>query len=155
VLIILFDLGEQHFAIKANDIQKIIHLVNFTSIPQAPHYVAGLFEHHGTLIPVVDLKQLIYKKPSEKYRSTRIFLCHYQFNQQTYTLGMIGEKMTETLKKSPEELMELGMKFQEDQLITEIINHNDGIIHCLNIQHLMNNDLKQILMNTEKKTPLI
>jgi len=51
-----FVLGDESFAISVLKIREIIRLTAITAVPQMPHYVKGVINLWGKIIPVVDLR---------------------------------------------------------------------------------------------------
>ena len=51
-----FKLGEETYGIEILKIQEIIGILNITHVPNAPHYIRGVFNLRGKVIPVVDLR---------------------------------------------------------------------------------------------------
>ena len=51
-----FKLGEETYGIEILKIQEIIGILYITHVPNAPHYIRGVFNLRGKVIPVVDLR---------------------------------------------------------------------------------------------------
>lgn len=51
-----FALGDDRFALPANDVIEVVRAVAITPLPGAPAAVAGAIDFHGTLVPVFDLR---------------------------------------------------------------------------------------------------
>jgi chemotaxis protein CheZ len=54
-----FRLGESEYTIPILKVREIINTPNITTLPQSPHYMKGIVNLRGKIIPVVDLKELI------------------------------------------------------------------------------------------------
>ena len=77
MLFLVFQLGKDRYAIEAHQVIEVLPLVNVKQIPQAPAGVAGVFDYHGTSVPLIDLAELALGKPSRRWMSTRIILVKY------------------------------------------------------------------------------
>ena len=60
-----FLLHNGEFAIPIMRVREIINLPEITHIPQSPHYLKGITNLRGSVIPVVDLKKLIHIPEAE------------------------------------------------------------------------------------------
>ena len=64
MLFLLFQMGEDRYAIEATQVLEVLPLVNFKRIPGAPSSMAGVFNYHGTPVPLIDLSELALGRPS-------------------------------------------------------------------------------------------
>ncbi len=51
-----FTLGEQEFGINLLKVKEIISLVEITHVPHTPHFVKGIINLRGNIVPVIDLR---------------------------------------------------------------------------------------------------
>ncbi len=65
MLLLVFQLGNDHYALDAAQIAEVMPLVDITRIPQAPAGVAGMFDCRGVPVPVVDLSQLMLGRSAQ------------------------------------------------------------------------------------------
>src|SRR5919201_580300 len=102
MLFLLFQLDENRYALDAGQVAEVLPLVDIKQIPQAPRAVAGIFNYRGGPLAGVELTQLTVARPAQKRLSTRIVLVHYlDDNGEKRLLGLIAEKVTETLRREP------------------------------------------------------
>jgi len=55
--LVSFNLGQEEYAVDIIKVQEINRMVTITSIPNAPHYVDGVINLRGKVIPVVNLRK--------------------------------------------------------------------------------------------------
>ena len=77
MLFLLFELGNDRYALDVRQIAEVLPLVAVKQIPRAPQAMTGLFNYRGAPVPVIDLSQLTLGRPSARRLSTRIVLVHY------------------------------------------------------------------------------
>jgi hypothetical protein len=77
MLMVLFQLGAERYAVDSHCVVEIVPMVDFKPVPHAPDYVAGLFNYRETVVPVIDLCHLTQKRPCLKHLSSRIILVDY------------------------------------------------------------------------------
>src|SRR5215210_1359987 len=100
MLFLLFQLGDQRFAMDIKQVAEVLPLVEITALPQAPDGVAGVFQYRGAPVPAIDLSQLTLGQPAPHPLNTRILLVRYPDEAgDTHLLGLIAEKATETARR--------------------------------------------------------
>lgn len=98
MLLLLFKIGEGHFALAASQAKRVVPLIVLSRIPDAPDFVAGLMNYRGTWIPICDLCLLATGKPSSFRISTRIILVDYiHADGRSDILGLMAEHVVETV----------------------------------------------------------
>lgn len=78
MLFLLFQLGEQRYALEARRVVEILPFLALSKIPQSPRGLAGIFMHRGQPLPALDLCELLLHRPARERLSTRIIVINYQ-----------------------------------------------------------------------------
>ena len=114
MLLLLFKIGQGHFAIAASQVRKVIPRVALTGIADAPEYTAGLLNFRGAFVPVIDLCRLAAGKSAALRISSRIILVDYTLTDgRSAILGLLAEDVVETVRS------------KEPLLPSVVINLND------------------------------
>ncbi len=53
---VIFHLQDEQFAVSANHVREMVAMPKVVSVPQAPHYIKGVINLRGQVIPVIDLR---------------------------------------------------------------------------------------------------
>ncbi len=69
MLMLLFQIGDERWAIAASEVKAVIPLVNLQ--PHSQPMIAGLLNYHGEILPAVDVSALIARKAAPQMLSTR------------------------------------------------------------------------------------
>jgi len=64
--VIVFLLGDTEFAVPITQAVRIVRLSPVTRVPRAPHFLAGVINVEGDIIPVIDLKKR-FSLPASSY----------------------------------------------------------------------------------------
>lgn len=72
--VLRFSLGTEDYSIKVGYVQTIIELVVVTPLPNTPKFIYGITNLRGTLIPVVDLREMFDMTSSETVSRTVVIL---------------------------------------------------------------------------------
>ncbi len=109
MLFLLFQIGNDRYAIEAQQAIEVLPLVELKRIPQSARGVAGIFNYRGRPVPAIDLSELTTGQPARECLSTRIIIV-----QQTdpagrgQLIGLIAERATELLRRESKELVTPG-----------------------------------------------
>jgi chemotaxis-related protein WspB len=138
MLILLFDVGEDRYALPTDRVIEITPLVHLKKIPIAPPYVAGLMNYRGTAVPVVDLCSLIEGKPCAERLSTRIIIVHYPYSDnESRTLALIAEQVTETAKCKDQLTSSSGVLLDKTLYDQEIEIDKKGMIQWFDLKRML------------------
>lgn len=79
MLFLLFELDGERYALDAREIAHVLPLAPVRPHPGTPPWIAGLIEHEGAPVPVVDLAMLALGRPARALMSTRLVLVYDRF----------------------------------------------------------------------------
>lgn len=63
--LIAFRIGDQEFCVNIMSVREIRGWTKATPLPHAPHYVMGVINLRGAVLPIMDLSQRLGMKPAE------------------------------------------------------------------------------------------
>ena len=145
-MFITFYVGLDRYAQKVNSITEIIPMVNLNKIPLAEKYIKGVFNYRGDPVPVIDLCELYTGKPCAERMSTRIIIINYEDdNQHTHTLGLIAEKVTESINMELSEFKSAGINVENAPFLSGIANDENGLIQLVEPDKILPKDISDIL----------
>jgi chemotaxis-related protein WspB len=143
---LIFQLGNDRYALEAVRIVEVLPLVELKHIPQAPRGVAGIFNYRGTPVPAVDLSELTLGRASGQRMSTRIIIIHYPDETgKKQPLGLIAEHATEIIRRNREDFIEPGLKGGQPDYLGPVLMDPRGTIQWVREQHLLPNHVRDVL----------
>ena len=92
--LVSFNIGTEEFGVDILKVQEINRMVEITKVPQAPHYVEGVINLRGKVIPIVDLRKRFDLEIKEYDKNTRIVVVDIGGN----IMGMIVDAVSEVLR---------------------------------------------------------
>jgi len=92
--LVSFNIGSEEFGVDILKVQEINRMVDITKVPQAPHYVEGVINLRGKVIPIVDLRKRFNLELKEHDKNTRIVVVDILGN----IMGMIVDAVSEVLR---------------------------------------------------------
>ena len=99
--LVSFQLGPEEYAIDILGVQEIIRLVEITHVPNAPHYVDGVVNLRGKVIPIINFRNRFGLSSTEPTKDTRIIVVEVA----RLILGFMVDSVEEVLRL-PEDLIE-------------------------------------------------
>ncbi len=74
--VVIFTLDERQFGLPLGTVERVVHMVEITSVPQAPALVRGIINFHGQTIAVYDLRERLGLPPREPEVSDLLLIAH-------------------------------------------------------------------------------
>ena len=146
MLFLSFSLGSDRYAVNASQVVEILPLVTTKQIPHAPEFIVGLMDYRGSPVPVIDLCQLTLGRAYSKVLSTRIVLVKYRkHNGNHEILGLIAERVTETIQRSMEEFNSSGLKLDDAPYLGPVLNESSGMVQTVEVNELLSNKVQLML----------
>jgi len=148
MLFLLFQLGNERYALQANRVVEVVPLLELRRMPQAPTGVAGIFNYRGQPVPAVDLCELTLGQPANERFSTRIIIVNYPDDQGTnHLLGLIAEHATEMLRKDASEFLDSGIKLSQAPYLGPILMDNHRPVQWIYEQRLLPEPVRDLLFS--------
>jgi purine-binding chemotaxis protein CheW len=124
-----FKVGEVSYAIAIQSVREIINPAPLTVLPHLPPAIAGVTDHRGTVIPVIDLRARFgVPKATEPLRVKWILI-----DAVGQDIGLIVDSVTEVFGTGGEELKpapNLGGN-EDSRAIQGVVSHNGRLVFVL------------------------
>jgi purine-binding chemotaxis protein CheW len=92
-----FRLAKEEFAIDVLSVREIMGLQDVTEVPQTPHYVKGVINLRGKVIPVIDLRVKFGLPEAEYTHRTCIIVVQLETRAGRLLMGSIVDGVSEVL----------------------------------------------------------
>ncbi len=92
--LVSFQLGPEEYAIDILGVQEIIRLVEITHVPNAPHFVEGVLNLRGKVIPIINFRTRLGLPSVEPTKDTRIIVVEVAH----LILGFIVDSVEEVMR---------------------------------------------------------
>ena len=136
MLMLLFYIGEERYACECDYILEIIPNVSLTSVTHTQKYVIGVLNYSGAPVPVVDFTLLCEERNSTPYLSTRIVILRREKGGEIQTLGLLTERVTDTITHDLEDFSDSGMHLRNASYLGGVLHDKKGVIHSVLIDQL-------------------
>lgn len=95
-----FMLGDVHYAVPIERVREIVNPLPLTELPHAPPAIAGVADHRGEVIPVIDLRTRFGLEPQPDQRRTKWVLVRVDDR----SVGLRVDRVTEVFGQAGEAL---------------------------------------------------
>jgi purine-binding chemotaxis protein CheW len=92
--LVSFILGQEEYALDILLVQEIIRMLRITRVPRAPHYIEGVVNLRGNVIPVFDLHRRFGLSERVNSERTRIIVVKVQ----EIIAGLVVDGVSEVLR---------------------------------------------------------
>ncbi len=97
-----FNIGKEEFGIEIRFVTEIIGGIQaITEVPEVPHYVKGIINLRGKIIPVIDVN-LRFKREAKEYTDRT---CIIVIDIDDLSVGLIVDNVTEVLSIPEEDIV--------------------------------------------------
>jgi chemotaxis-related protein WspB len=146
MLLLQFQAGTDRYGLDVSRVIEVIPMVVFRTLPHAEPTVAGIFNYRGAMVPVIDLTCLLTGTPSRPLFSTRVILVDYPGpDSERHVLGLLAERVTETIFCSEEELMPAGIAVEGAPYLGDLLLHGGSMIQRVTVEKLLPSSLRESL----------
>src|SRR4030065_2507153 len=84
---VVFQLGETLFGVDVQRMLRIVHLSRITRVPRAPHFLEGVFNYRGQVVPVLDLHKRLALPGVEYGDQVRVLIAELE----AQPVGMLAD----------------------------------------------------------------
>ena len=96
--LVSFHVGAEEFGLNILRVQEIIRLPQVTRVPNSPHFVKGVINLRGKVIPVIGMRKRLGLEEQPEDKQTRIMVVE----TQGAVLGFIVDSVSEVLRITSE-----------------------------------------------------
>lgn len=133
--IVVFKLGDEHFAVETDRVQSINDIMSITKVPKAPSYIKGLINLRGSIKSLVDLNLLLDVNHGNEQNSIIILTVEDE------EIGISVDEVEEVLDIDEKNIQKLDKDNDKDKAqpyIKGILNYEDKLLTIIDIDKLLN-----------------
>jgi purine-binding chemotaxis protein CheW len=92
-----FALAQEEYGLEILKVREIIGYIAVTAVPQTPHYVKGVINLRGQVIPVIDLRSKFGMETAEVTDETCIIVVEINQDSRKFSTGIMVDCVQEVL----------------------------------------------------------
>ncbi len=131
---VVFGIGEEEYGVDIQKVTTIEQMRQITRVPKTPHYLKGVINLRGDIIPIVDLRKKFALEEVEYTEDTRIII----FKLEDVFIGIIVDNVAEVIQLNDEDIdsvTNLGNEISSDYILG-VGKIDQRIVTLLNIEKL-------------------
>ena len=131
--IVVFKLGDEHFAVETDRVQSINDIMSITRVPKAPAYIKGLINLRGSIKSLVDLNLLLDVNHGNQQNNIIILTVEDE------EIGISVDEVEEVLDIDEKNIQKLNKDNDKNQpYVKGILNYEDKLLTIIDIDKLLN-----------------
>lgn len=135
-----FVLGSEEYGLEILKVQEINGMMDITRVPRTPHYVRGVINLRGRVIPIISLRDKFKMAQVEDTEKTCIIVVQVKYQDDSLTMGIIVDEVSEVLSiaaGSIEPPPSFGGGMEETDFITGMGKLTDKVVILLDIDRVL------------------
>lgn len=139
---LVFHLDRDRYGLAARSIERVLPLLACKGMPGTPPWVVGLFDYHGTPVPVLDLSMRAVGQPAPDCLDTRLVLVRYRAAGNAL-LGLVAERVTGIERVDPSLFCDAGIA-QEARYLGKVATPA-GMLQLIEPDYLLDEAMRAVL----------
>ena len=133
-----FRLGDEAFAANTSKVLSILEMTKITEVPQAPHFMKGIINLRGKVLPIIDIRMKFGMTPTVYTSNTCIVVMDIAMETGSVELGVLVDSVESVLEIERDKVLEapsIGSRYKAD-FIEGVIHEGDNFIMLLDIDKI-------------------
>jgi purine-binding chemotaxis protein CheW len=152
IQVVSFKLGSEEYGVDIAQVQEINRMVTITHVPRAPHFMEGVINLRGQLIPIIDLRARFGMPRVEHTKNTRIVVTEIGSKR----VGMVVDSVSEVLRLPVEQIEDAPEMISgiDTEYIRGVGKIEDRLIIMLDLSRVISGAERRELENADVETAL-
>ena len=132
---IVIKVGEEQYGIDIKYVDNIIHITSITRVPKVAHYVKGVINVRGEVIPVMDIRLKMGLMEAEYTKDSRIVIVK---SEQHGFVGLIVDVVKEVVTLDVGNIEKMSYdRTGKDMFVTGVGKHQGALISLLDLNEVL------------------
>lgn len=142
IQLVSFHLNNEEYGVEVLKVREIIRMVNITHMPNTPHYVEGIINLRGKVIPIISMCKQFGLMDAESSSQTRVII----MDVGGELLGFTVDAVSEVIRVSASEIQpspSVAAGGIDQEYIAGVINHGEKLLVLLNLDMMFSDEEKE------------
>lgn len=146
IQLVSFSLDNEEYGVDVLKVREIIRMPSITRVPNTPHYVEGVINLRGKVIPIINMRCRFGLAELETDKQTRIMV----LDVEGELMGFIVDAVSEVIRISSSEIQPSPAVVTsgiDQECISGVINQADRLLVLLDLQKMFSQEERELLGN--------
>ncbi len=134
-----FKFGDHEYAIEIGVVEMIVDKAEITPVPNSKHFIKGVMNLRGRIVPVVDLRNVLNLKVGEEEEEENIIITKIENNE----VGFLVDGVTEVMWVNPHEV-DSTMKIEESKYFKGVVKKKERLLVLIDVSEFINDEINNI-----------
>lgn len=142
IQLVSFNLDQEEYGVDVLKVREIIRMPIVTRVPNTPHYVEGVINLRGKVIPIISMRKKFSLMAAENDKQTRIMVMDLEGEM----MGFIVDAVSEVIRISDSEIQPSPTVVTggiDQECIAGVINQAERLLVLLNLEMMFSRDEKK------------
>jgi len=149
--LVVFQVDGEQFGLRISNVKEIIRIPEITKAPEMPHYVLGVCNLRGNLLPVIDCRKLLGMSEGELNESSRVIVADINGRNA----GLVADRVLEVInvEEASVKAPPASIKGIKGGAIDGILVLDEGrrVVMILNADKVIMEENYELSLNTQNK----
>jgi purine-binding chemotaxis protein CheW len=139
IQLVSFKIGNEEHGIDVLKVREIIRMSNITRVPNTPHYIEGVINLRGKVIPIISLRMKFSLPETENDNRTRIIV----MDMDNELMGFVVDSVAEVIRiavseiQPPPPIVTGGI---DQECLSGVIHHAERLLVLLNLEKMFSHE---------------
>lgn len=146
IQLVSFKLDAEEYGVDVLKVREIIRLPSITRVPNTPHYVEGVINLRGKVIPIMSIRRRFGLGEIENDKSTRIMV----MDVDGELMGFIVDSVSEVIRVSEQEIQPpppVATSGIDQECMSGVINQPERLLVLLDLEKISSKEDRRMLSN--------
>ena len=101
IRLLVFVLDEQRYALHLTAVERVVRIVEITSLPKSPEIVVGMLNVQGRIVPVLNMRKRFRLAEREVKLADHLIIAH----TSNRVVALIADEVTGVIERSEQEVV--------------------------------------------------
>jgi purine-binding chemotaxis protein CheW len=143
IQLVSFNLDQEEYGVDVLKVREIIRMPIVTRVPNTPHFVEGVINLRGKVIPIISMRKKFGLMETEYDKQTRIMV----MDVDGELMGFIVDSVSEVIRVSGSEIQPspaVVVSSIDQDCIAGVINQAERLLVLLDLEKMFSNDEKSL-----------
>lgn len=146
IQLVSFNLDEEEYGVDVLKVREIIRMPSITRVPNTPHYVEGVINLRGKVIPIISMRKKFGLMEAEHDKRTRIMV----MDVDGELMGFIVDAVSEVIRISANEIqpppavVTTGI---DQECLSGVINQAERLLVLLDLEKMFSQEERRMFSN--------